>query len=100
MSAIENLTPYSTRPEIFQAALDDGYTPAAAEAYAVQLEHIFDEEFAIQQEGEIAAENAWLHAAENAGWQETELERQYEDAMGVVPFSEAYAASLDNQIEG
>ncbi len=95
-NALENLSAYPTVEEIFLAALADGYTPAAADAYATELDAIISREWEIQQEGEIAAENAWLIHAENAGWQETELERQYEDAMGVIPFSEAYAASLDN----
>lgn len=90
MSALENLDCYPTRDEIFLAAIEDGYTPAAASVYADELDAIHAEEWAIQQEGEIAAENAWLHHAENAGWQETQAEEEYERAMGVIPFSEAY----------
>ncbi len=89
-NALENLEPYPTTDEIFLAALEDGYTPAAAEAYANELMALLERDWAIQQEGEIAAENAWLIAAENAGWQETQLEEEHERAMGVIPFSEAY----------
>ena len=47
------------------------------------------EEAAAQQEAEIWAENAWLRHAENAGWEETELERQIEAERGVIPFDVA-----------
>lgn len=98
-NALENLGPYPTTDEIYLAAIEDGYTPAAAEAYANELMALLERDWAIQQEGEIAAENAWLIAAENAGWQETELEREYERSLGVVPFSEAYADALDDEAD-
>lgn len=94
MSALENLSPYPTQHEIFLAALADGYTPAAADAYAVELDTINLEEWDIQQAGEIWAENAWLRHAESAGFDESQLEADYERSLGVVPFSEAYAANL------
>lgn len=99
INALENLPAYPTRDEIFLAAIEDGYTPAAADAYARELDGILQDEWDAQQQGEIDAENAWLVHAENAGWQETELEREYERSLGVVPFPEAYAAALDNPDE-
>lgn len=44
-------------------------------------------------EAEIAAENAWLHHAENANWEEYELERYMEDSRGVIQFEDAMAAA-------
>lgn len=42
---------------------------------------------------EVQAENAWLRHAESVGWQETALERQIEQARGVISFEDAYAAA-------
>ena len=44
-------------------------------------------------EAESSAENAWLRAAENAGWMDTMLDEQMEQARGVIPFQEALAMS-------
>lgn len=61
----EDHGPYATHAQVMTAAIEDGYTAAGAEAVADAHVAAADEEFAIQQEGEIRAENAWLWAAEN-----------------------------------
>lgn len=86
----EQFNPYMDHSEIFLIALADGYTPAAADAFATELVAAYDEDMRIQCEGEMAAENAWLIHAENAGFDEAMIEAEHERAMGVIPFSEAY----------
>lgn len=51
------------------------------------------QDMADEQEAELYAENAWLRHAENAGWEDSEMERQIEAERGVIPFSDAYAMS-------
>lgn len=48
----------------------------------------YDEDQRAQQAGELWAENAWLRAAENSGWEEAELDARMEAARGVIPFGE------------
>gem|GEM_PF-4963487 len=51
------------------------------------------QDMADEQEAELYAENAWLRHAENAGWEDSEMERQIEAERGVIQFSDAYAMS-------
>lgn len=66
---------YANERELFLAALADGMTEILASVLVEDFVKCRDSEWAAQQKSEIDAENAWLRAAENAGWEQTEIDR-------------------------
>ncbi len=91
MSAIDTLPPtvlkvceidghYADERELLLAAYADGLSVEDCRALVSELMAEFDKEFAAQAESEIAAENAWLYHAENAGFWESEAEYRYHGA--------------------
>jgi hypothetical protein len=65
---------YFDERELLLAAWADGLSEYDCRALVAELDDERNEEFAIQQEAEIYAEDAWLRAAESAGYDEAEAE--------------------------
>lgn len=66
---------YFDERELLLAAYADGLPEAECRLLVSELNNERDEDRAAEQQAEIAAENAWLRAAENAGWEDTLRER-------------------------
>ena len=64
--------PYFDERELLLAAYADGLSVAECRTLVGQLDDERNEECAAQMEAEIYAENAWLRAAESAGYDEAE----------------------------
>lgn len=56
--------------------------------------HAFRDEFAAQQEAELAAERAIERHFEDRGYWEAIAERDWEDRNGVIQFDVAFAAAM------
>lgn len=72
---------YADERELLLAAWADGLTEDACRAKLAEFVAYRDDEWAAEAAAEMAAEGAWLRAAENAGWEDS-LEEELR--MGVA----------------